>query len=87
MSVFVCLCAVLPKPIQESISVLQEHIYQPLSQHHIEQEEKLEKKRCEKQKGVWQNGTIVTENVIKTSFQVYFICVVSFDCHRCTLGL
>lgn len=34
-----------PPPIQESIKVLRGHIYQPLSEYHIEQEDKLERKR------------------------------------------
>ena len=35
----------LPTPIQESIKVLQEHIYEPLSDHHVRLEEELEKKQ------------------------------------------
>lgn len=34
-----------PPPIQESIKVLREHIYEPLSDYHIKQEDELEKKR------------------------------------------
>ena len=36
----------LPEPIQESIQVLQDHIYIPLSDVHIAQEEELEKQRA-----------------------------------------
>ena len=34
-----------PQPIQESIKVLREHIYQPLSDFHVKQEEDLERQR------------------------------------------
>ena len=34
-----------PPPIQESIKVLQEHVYQPLSEYHTKVEEDLEKQK------------------------------------------
>ena len=41
-----CTCADFPDPIKESIQVLRNHVYIPLSDVQIAQEEELERKRC-----------------------------------------
>lgn len=67
--------AEFPKPIQESIKVLQNHVYVPLADVQMAQEEELEKKRytvcmCL----LFSSGLYIQQHVFYWEINEYFTC-------------